>query len=106
MELLELYVVKFAVTAVTVDPAGMDDKSNLAHPLLPVDDKFTMLPSLLVPPDVTEPELKEPVVPVQVKVTVVCAWLIAALRSSNKVIAQIVFSALAFVALLFFIRLL
>jgi len=103
-EELELNVVKVAVTAVMVAPAGIDDRSYLAQPLLPDEDKLTRFPSLFVPPEVTDPELNEPVVPVQVIVTVVCARPMAALKSSSKVIAQIVLSALAFVALWFFIN--
>jgi hypothetical protein len=96
---VELNVVKFAVTDDTVDPAGIDDKSNLAQPRLPLEERLTIFPSLFVPPEFTDPELKDPPVPVQVIVTVVCAFPIAALNSNSKVIAQIVFNAFDFVPL-------
>ena len=68
---VEVYVVKCAVTAVTVAPAS-EERSYVAQPRLPEELMVTMFPSFLTPAELTDPDLYEPAVPVQVKVVVVC----------------------------------
>ena len=64
---------KLAVTADTMAPGGIEDRSNRAQPRLVVVLILIMLPSFLVPAALTEPELKDPGAPVHVMVAI-CAF--------------------------------
>ena len=67
---VEVIVVKLQVTLEITAPDGNALILNLAKPLLAPELIFAMSPSALTPAEVTEPVLKEPIVPVALTVNV------------------------------------
>ena len=71
-EVLE-QVVKMQLADITMAPAGIVLRSNMAQPALDELLMVVMFPSFLVPDELTEPVLYDPAAPVAVTVTVVWA---------------------------------